>query len=147
MGNLAVGPDPRRNLTVLATKQYRQHLLAYPQTVGQVRRVVEAHLRYWGRDVLRDSVSLCTSEMLANVGKHAGSPACVLLLEDTGVAVRLTVSDSSKTLPMVCQVDLCAESGRGMRLIAASASSFGCTLTDVGKDVWALFLDNQGEAA
>lgn len=142
MGNLAVGPGPRQNPMLVKEKRYTQSLLAYPKAVSQVRRVVGAHLRYWGRDALRDSISLCTTEMLANVAKHAGSPACVLVLEDIGAGVGLTVSDFSKDLPTVREVDWSIESGRGMRLIAASASSFGCAVTGVGKDIWALFLDD-----
>ncbi len=145
MGDVVAGPDPRQVLAILGPKRYAQNLMAYPRAIGQVRRVVEAHLRYWGRDALRDAISLCTTEMLTNVAKHTRSFACVLILEDNGTGVRLTVSDSSKDLPTVREVDWSAESGRGIRLLTALATSYGSTITDAGKDVWAIFLDD-GEA-
>ena len=126
---------------------YVQEMEAQFSTIGSLRRSVQAQLANWGHDSLRDAVALCTAELVTNVVKHVGSPMCVLTLEDMGQSgVRLTVTDRSPSLPVVREYDLTAESGRGMRLLAASASSFGFTLTDVGKDVWALFLDD-GETA
>lgn len=123
-----------------------QALAAYPSEVRQARRTVRARLRHWGRRGVEEPVALCLTEMLTNVAKHTGSLACVVTLEDTGDGVRLTVSDTSTDLPVVRECDWTAESGRGMRLIAAVAASFGCTVTGAGKDVWARFHDHSPEA-
>lgn len=133
-----VAPSP---LGLLGAKKYTQALLAYPCNIGQVRQIVAAQLRRWGRAAVRDSVVLCLTEMLANVEKHAGVLNCVLCIEDLGpgVGVRLTVSDASQQVPVVRALDRSAEAGRGMRLIAATADNFGTTVTPTGKDVWAVF--------
>lgn len=104
-----------------------------------MRRIVAAHLRHWGRGALVDRVGLCLTEMLTNVGRHTGSLACVLILEDTGAGVRLTVSDTSRQVPVLRAPDWLAESGRGMHLVAATADQFGSAVTPDGKDVWVTF--------
>lgn len=123
----------------MCPRQYGQGLQARPQAIAQMRRVVAAHLRYWRYDALEDSVGLCLTEMLTNVGRHTGSLACVLTLADTGAGVRLTVSDTSQQVPVLREPDWLAESGRGMHLVAATADRFGSTVTPGGKDVWAVF--------
>lgn len=122
-----------------ADRQYRQDLIAEPQALAHVRQVATAQLRLWGYDALIDSVILGLTEMLTNVGRHAGSLACVLTLDDIGTGVRLTVSDTSRQVPVLREPDWLAESGRGMHLVAATADRFGCTVTPGGKDVWAVF--------
>ena len=138
-GNLATRPElPVAPATTLA-RIYTRELVAYPYVVGQVRHAVEARLRFWGHEALRDSVALCLTEMLANVGKHAGSLDCVLCIEDLGASVRLTVSDTCQLVPVARVPDWTAESGRGVHLIATTADLFGSTVTPTGKNVWAVF--------
>lgn len=119
-------------------RQYRQDLNAAPQALAHMRRITAFHLRLWGYSSLVESVALGLTEMLTNVSRHAGSPVCVLTLQDIGTGVCLTVSDTSTKLPVVRDIDWNAESGRGMRLIASVADLFGSTVTRNGKDVWAL---------
>jgi anti-sigma regulatory factor (Ser/Thr protein kinase) len=139
---------PRGTAMAVAKAIYVHEMEVRFSAVGALRHSVEAQLTRWGHDALRDAVALCTAELVTNVAKHAGSPMCVLTLESLGQeGVRLTVADRSSSLPMVRECDLTAESGRGMRLLAATASSFGYRLTDVGKDVWALFLCDREAAA
>ncbi len=121
------------------TRQYRRDLRADPRSLGSMRRIAAAHLRLWGYGAMVERVVVCLTELLANVGKHTRSPACVLTLEDIGIGVRLTVSDASPTLPVVQEVDWFAESGRGMYLVSRTASRWGSSTTATGKDVWAEF--------
>lgn len=122
-----------------SNRQYRQGLNAEPRALAQMRRITAAYLRLWGYGALVDAVVLGLTEMLTNVGRHSGSSACVLTLQDIGTGVRLTVSDTSTKLPAAREIDWIAESGRGMHLIAATADTFGSTPTPTGKDVWAVF--------
>jgi anti-sigma regulatory factor (Ser/Thr protein kinase) len=128
-------------------RRYRQNVIAEPRVLAGLRVSTAAHLRLWGYDALVDSVVLVLSEMLTNVVRHARTPSCVLVLEDLGGAVRLTVSDGNTQVPVPRCPDWQAESGRGMFLIAASATSFGATVTSAGKDVWAVFRDDVRAAA
>jgi hypothetical protein len=137
--NLAARPNHQQQLTVCEAHRYEQSLLAHPRAVRRLRRIVAAHLRHWERGALEDSVGLCLTEMLTNVGRHTGSLACVLILEDTGAGVRLTISDTSQQVPVTRRPDWFAEAGRGMHLIAAAADQFGSNVTPTGKDVWAVF--------
>ncbi len=122
-------------------RQYRQDLNAEPQVLARMRRVTAAYLQLWGYGALTEPVVLSLTEMLTNVGRHSGSPACVLTLQDIGTGIRLTVSDTSTELPVTRDIDWNAESGRGMRLIASIADFFRSAVTRSGKDVWAVFVD------
>lgn len=130
-----------------AHRRYQQGLEVEPQALAHMRRIAADHLRLWGHGPLIDSVTLGLTEMLANVRRHTGSLACVLTLEDIGTGVRLTVSDASTETPVLRELDWSAECGRGMRLIAEAASSFGATVTEAGKDVWAVFREDRETAA
>ncbi|MDI5969906.1 ATP-binding protein [Streptomyces sp. SL13] len=123
------------------TRQQRWRLRASTEAVPVLRIEVKGVMAFWGHDGLTDSVCLCLTELLANVINHAGSPGCVLTLQDVGAGIRLTVSDGSRRLPVVQEPDELAESGRGMQLIAATATAFGSASTASGKDVWAEFRD------
>ncbi|MER5973662.1 ATP-binding protein [Streptomyces sp. NPDC002055] len=68
--------------------------------------------------------------------KHTGSPDCVLTLQGNADAVRITVSDASRELPVVKQPDWMSQSGRGMFLLSGTAAAWGAEPTPDGKDVW-----------
>lgn len=121
------------------TRQCRQELQARPVALAGIRRVVAAHLQFWERDALVEPVTTCLAELLSNVGKHSGSYACVVTLQDGPEAVRLTVGDASPEPPVVMHVDWFAESGRGMFLVARTADRWGTEITADGKDIWAEF--------
>jgi hypothetical protein len=63
-------------MTVMAEAgigEYRQELTAHPQDLKVLRRIVRAHLRYWGFDQLVEAATLGVHELLSNVDKHTGS--------------------------------------------------------------------------
>ncbi|GAA1919721.1 ATP-binding protein [Streptantibioticus ferralitis] len=128
-------------------KQYRQELAAVPKALAGIRRIVAAYLRLWGRAELTAPAALCTTELLSNVAKHAGSPDCVLTLQRRSDAVRVTVSDTSRALPVVTEPDWCGQSGRGMFLLAKTADAWGANPTEDGKDVWFEFRTTSRESA
>ncbi|BDM67505.1 ATP-binding protein [Streptomyces nigrescens] len=126
-------------MTVMAeagTQQYRQELTVRPKLLAGVRRIVAAHLRLWGREEIVAPAALCTTELLSNVVKHAGSPECVLTLQSNPHAVRITVSDVSTAMPVVKEPDWISQNGRGMFLLSATADAWGAEPTESGKDVW-----------
>ncbi|WP_414169175.1 ATP-binding protein [Streptoverticillium reticulum] len=118
-----------------------------PQGLAGVRRILGAHLRLWGRDELTAPACLCTTELLSNVAKHAGSPDCVLTLQRLPDGVRVTVSDSSSRLPVVLEPDWFSTSGRGMFLLSRTADAWGADPTLSGKDVWIELRARSKEAA
>lgn len=121
------------------TQQYRQELTARPQNLERIRRIIGAYLRYWGRDELIEPAAMCVTELLSNVHKHAGSAACVLLLQISPSGVRIVVSDESRALPVVREPNWFAESGRGMFLLSKTVDAWGANQTANGKDVWVEF--------
>ncbi len=62
-----------------------------------------------------------------------------MLRLEVGEVVRLTVHDASRTLPSVQVSEELAESGRGLLMIGALSSGWGCEPTLTGKSVWAEF--------
>lgn len=128
------------------TKHYRQELVAVPKALAAVRRIVAAQLRHWGRGELSSSAVLCATELLSNVAKHAASPECVLLVQSRPDAVRITVSDVSRVLPVIVEPDWSSQNGRGMFLLAATADAWGAEPTRFGKDVWVEFRTGAREA-
>ncbi|WP_274558108.1 ATP-binding protein [Streptomyces spiramyceticus] len=121
------------------TQQYRQELAVDPQGFARIRRIVGAYLRYWGRDELVPPAAMCVTELLTNVHRHAGSAACVLVLQTSSSGVRIVVSDESPALPVVREPDWFAESGRGMFLLSSTVDAWGADPTREGKDVWIEF--------
>ena len=135
-------------MTVMAeagTKQYRQEMTVDPNKLGLVRRIVTAHVRYWGWAPVADAAIMCVTELLSNVSKHADSNECVLLLQSSASGVRIVVSDDSPELPVVRKPDWDSESGRGMFLLNEIADAWGADPTGNGKDVWVEFV--KGSAA
>jgi anti-sigma regulatory factor (Ser/Thr protein kinase) len=104
------------------------------------RRFVEDTLDRWGcDDRLIDNAILIVTEMSTNAVVHQGSPFTVTL-ESHDDAVRVTVQDRSASMPTLRNGALLAESGRGLRLVAAVANRWGAEPADDGKVVWAELL-------
>ncbi|MFI9645691.1 ATP-binding protein [Streptomyces sp. NPDC052040] len=122
--------QPSRHCTV--------ELQALPSRIGQVRRIVSAQLRYWHLNPLIDRASLGVTELLTNVHLHA-QPDKTCTVEMELLLDRLTVSvhDHDPRLPVLCEPDPTATSGRGLAMVAAIADSWGVRPDgDSGKVVW-----------
>ncbi|MEV4945623.1 ATP-binding protein [Streptomyces sp. NPDC053755] len=131
--------EPRRHCTV--------ELQALPSRIGQVRRIVSAHLRYWHLDALIDHAALGVTELLTNVHRHA-QPDKMCTVEIELMLDRLTVSvhDSDPRIPdfggtagsrNAEAVDQYATSGRGLAIIEAVSESWGIRPHgEKGKVVW-----------
>ncbi|ESU50610.1 ATP-binding protein [Streptomyces filamentosus] len=80
---------------------YRQELVARPETLAIMRRIVSAHLDLWDLRELSDAATLCAHELLTTVMRHTGSPLCTITLRRRPDGVRVTVSDSDTEPPSV----------------------------------------------
>jgi anti-sigma regulatory factor (Ser/Thr protein kinase) len=101
-----------------------------------------AHLRVLGwteyAPETTDAVLLAVSELITNAHVHAGSDAHLVLAWD-GRCLRVSVGDSSGTLPAPRDPDPERTSGRGMALIDALADGWEAHARARGKTVTAAF--------
>lgn len=105
------------------------------QTAREARRFVSNMLRDWRCDELVDSVSLLVSELVTNSVIHAHSEVEVVLHLHTEV-LRVEVIDAADEGVHRRAASSDDQSGRGMALIEAVASSWGIDSLLAGKSVW-----------
>jgi anti-sigma regulatory factor (Ser/Thr protein kinase) len=84
---------------------------------------------------LGDDACLLTSELVTNAALHART-AFTLGVELSDEKLRITVAEDPGPLPPVRPLLVSAEGGRGLALVAAVASSWGCAPEGDGKSVW-----------
>ncbi|WP_200428783.1 ATP-binding protein [Streptomyces sp. NE5-10] len=129
------------------SRYYAVELQALPSRIGQIRRIVSAHLRHWQLDDLVDPVQLGVTELLSNVHRHAQpDKECTveleLLLDRLTVSVRdndprMPVATESDALDLWDEPDALATSGRGLAIVGALSDSWGVRPRGVsGKTVW-----------
>jgi two-component sensor histidine kinase len=133
-------------------RRHAFRLPSHPASVGIARLRVRDHLRVWGRG--HDSVEpviLVVSELATNAIRHGPGPArdfevAVTVLPDGSCVVE--VSDPGRTPPVLCDPDEAAESGRGLRLVAALAEVWGVRHRGrLGKTVWAVLRPGPGSGS
>ncbi|MET9366192.1 ATP-binding protein [Streptomyces sp. NPDC006632] len=118
-------------------RQYTLSLLATPDRIPQVRRIVAAHLRHWRLENIIQPVSLGVCELLTNVHRHTeGDRPCVLELRWARGQFAASVADGDPRLPRLQGPRPFAERGRGLALIAHLSDSWGTQPTSDGKVVW-----------
>ncbi|MDH2390987.1 MULTISPECIES: ATP-binding protein [Streptomyces] len=110
-------------------------LLALPKAVPELRRTVSGHL---GRSC--PDVQLCLTELVANVITHLGegTPVTVRIAPTAdGDRTRIEVTDPDRSgSPAPRHAADADESGRGLALLAATASRWGVTRGPADKTVW-----------
>ena len=112
--------------------------LALPPEVASVTRA-----RHYVRDALAgigapdcaDDAQLAVSELIANAVKHARTPVVLELARDDR-HLTVTVADGERELASQVQQHALAESGRGLRIVAAVATEWGVERRDDGKALW-----------
>jgi anti-sigma regulatory factor (Ser/Thr protein kinase) len=87
-----------------------------------------------------DLVLLLTSELVTNAVRH-GAPPIGLRVQHCGASLRVEVRDAGDAFGpgWTLAEDLTAEGGRGLALVEALATSWGCLAQDdltIGKTVW-----------
>ncbi|MFD9717789.1 ATP-binding protein [Streptomyces sp. NPDC059076] len=113
-------------------------LTVEPSKIGVVRRAVVDRLKDVGHREAAPDVGLVVTELLANVHKHAEG-ICHLEIEPRGERLVLRLSDTVHNLPTVRQLSDCAETGRGLLLVAALTEHWESTTTPTGKVVTCTF--------
>lgn len=115
-----------------------QHFAALspePGEVARVRRVLTERMSAWGTHVAADIAVLLASELVTNAILH-GKPPLSLRVMQRGRTLRVEVSDRSgaRVAPGASATD--ATSGRGLVLVEALASRWGCEEEGRSKTVW-----------
>ncbi|MGV9688904.1 ATP-binding protein [Streptomyces sp. NPDC003444] len=129
------------------SRYYAVELQALPQRIGQIRRIVSAHLRHWHLDALVDHALLGVTELLTNVHRHARpDKRCTVEIELLLDRLTVSVRDHDPRLPQAGRpagdragdpADGLATSGRGLALVGAVSESWGVRpCGDDGKVVW-----------
>jgi serine phosphatase RsbU (regulator of sigma subunit) len=106
-------------------------------TAREARRLaVEALTGFPSGDVV-DDTAIVVTELVTNALLHGLPPAQLLVRVDGTGAVRVEVSDASPVLPVRVRQDRESMTGRGLKLVEASAERWGVQRQPVGKTVWA----------
>lgn len=107
-----------------------------PDAVPRARRFVRWSLAGESYDLVADA-ELIVTELVTNASLHGKPPIAVRLIQ-TGNCVRLEVEDAGKTLPVQGLERADAMTGRGLSVVAATASNWGVgPAREGGKVVWA----------
>ncbi|MGW2255419.1 ATP-binding protein [Kitasatospora sp. NPDC001660] len=115
------------------------HLPYQTKSAPAARRLVRDKLAEWGLDELIDDAQLIASELVGNAAKTG----CLLRMtfevtRITATAVRISVTDGSRVLPVLMDAGLSAEAGRGLALVhQLTKGQWGTTLDPLGKTVHA----------
>ncbi|MGW2082152.1 ATP-binding protein [Streptomyces sp. NPDC001939] len=110
-----------------------------PESVIRARALVSSVLDTW--DIGDDLVTcgeVIVSELLTNVVVHTKTPLTTVVIERrSDSSVRIAVSDRSQVAPREKTATDDAESGRGLCLVEALSSRWGCDRSRGGKVIWA----------
>lgn len=102
-----------------------------PERVGQVRRILAAHLRYWNLENLVESVCHCAESLLHTIEEHAADKNTTIEMWWNGQHLITAVSDNDQDIrphntPQGC-----------LAQIAALSDGWGCCATGAGgKIIW-----------
>lgn len=107
-----------------------------PASVSRARTFAVGAVRQLGAQVDLALLELLVSELVTNAVVHAVSPVELELDLTAGEQLRVRVRDEGPGTPIVRQVGLLAEGGRGLGLIDATSQRWGVELADGGKYVW-----------
>jgi anti-sigma regulatory factor (Ser/Thr protein kinase) len=105
------------------------------QAARRARELVTEACTRWDLPDLTGPAHTAVTELVNNAVVHAGTPMTVGLTVQ-GRELHIAVRDYSHRPPQVSQPT--PYGGRGLRLLEAVASGWGCTPLDDGKVVWAV---------
>lgn len=111
-------------------------LAAQLSSVTTGRHFARDVVNEWGLEQFVDDVQLGTSELVANAVRHAGTEVTLTLRKD--IALIIEVVDGHRELhrPFSPHLDLAAENGRGLQIVAAISDDWGISSVDGGKCIW-----------
>ncbi len=117
---------------------------ADPRAAREARDFIAGQLGHWGLDGLHDTTVLLVSEVVTNALRHTRGRVDIELCRLPG-RVRVEVSDEAATPPTLFEMDLLAESGRGVPLMDALSDQWGTAPRGDGKVVWFTLFDPEAE--
>ena len=107
-------------------------------TPARIRRTLRAAFTQWELPVdAAEDALMVVEELVANVVDHARTPFR-LTVDHLGPSLRITVRDACPGGPQVRPFSARATRGRGLQMIDALSSRWGCDRTAAGKTVWAV---------
>ncbi|WP_051709709.1 ATP-binding protein [Streptomyces sp. NRRL S-350] len=89
----------------------------------------------WAPSAIFDA-QLALVELLVNAWRHGATPAPVVQIISIDGSLRVSVTDESPVPPSPQLLDLFAESGRGLQLVAGLSHRWGVDPQERGKSVW-----------
>jgi anti-anti-sigma regulatory factor/anti-sigma regulatory factor (Ser/Thr protein kinase) len=105
--------------------------------VSAARHLVADVFRRWGMTRLAPAAGLVVTELVSNAVRHAGTPIEVVVTR-TGRYVHLAVRDYvSRPARLLGSAGEDVPGGRGLLIVDAFTSCWGCTPTRDGKVTWA----------
>ncbi|MCZ3389432.1 MAG: ATP-binding protein [Actinomycetia bacterium] len=113
-------------------------LPADPASVTLARHATRRHLTAVGvkNPDLIDTAELLVSELTSNVVKHTGGRPTLRVVQ-RGDLIRIEVSDDRPSeIPVEQDMDIDAESGRGLLLVSSLATSWGYERDGAEKRTW-----------
>ena len=117
----------------------RLELPATPAAAGVARLFVRCLCEEWGVEGVADVAELLSSELVTNAVVHAHTAVELCAARDDDGGFRVDVFDrgtAAHVPPARRNVDLSAESGRGLAIAATLASRWGVDGDGNGKSVW-----------
>jgi anti-sigma regulatory factor (Ser/Thr protein kinase) len=114
----------------------RVRLTAGPTAAGEARRQVRSAIRAWDIPVEEDLAVLLTCELVTNAIRHEVTGIVMLAITCSSGQLRVDVHDTSRTLPMLVDAPVDAETGRGLMLVSTLSAEWGFYRTPAGKAVY-----------
>ena len=105
-------------------------------SVPLARRLVRDVLRAWNAPHDLEDAELLVAEVVSNVVDHVGGEVFTLELALRGATLEVGVVDGSSIRPIVRELSLERERGRGMQLVDRIADRWGADDHHGGKRVW-----------
>ena len=116
-------------------ERHEIHLAAGSTAPRAAREFLREALATQDLDGFGELTELLTTELVANVVDHVGSPITVRVAMDAG-RLRVEVDDASIEAPTVQRQDPETPRGNGMLLIDGLATRWGVSERAAGKTVW-----------
>ncbi|MEV6843429.1 ATP-binding protein [Actinoplanes sp. NPDC051411] len=113
-----------------------------PEAPSTARNLVGDACRRWGLAELLHPARAVMSELVTNAVEHAGTELTVVVTR-RGSGLQVAVADRFDRHPRIIQQprprpgDPLDERGRGLQMVAATATAWGSLPTPIGKVVWA----------
>ncbi len=127
-------------MDIPARSRYRSAFLACDRTAPRTARALAvAAVEAWGLPDVRDNVELVVSELVTNALRLGSRIAFLIVLRSGTDQIEVAVWDDGPGVPEPRPQCPDAESGRGLFIVAARSTAWGCrpARDGVGKITWA----------